>query len=465
MEAVLARLAGRELLVPAAGSAEIQTWSDQHLLDQAAAIKFGHPSTADVTSTYQKFLTKLCHPALECSDLHALIIRTASLATFPSDLSLRLFETSLADPPTGKFDWAPISVSRSVAWTPLPAEKPKPKGDAWSDILPEARKMTLAMNSEDTWEQGSPEEEDEEEASVETEASEGDGTMKLHPFLANAIPLGGASAEDIREARAILSFIALFLTRATVKSATTMKVYWDSKLQGQIESIFGISTEWTLPNLPKQFFEVLETKMKKGTGLVAPFHKVCLAALYHLSMENAGEDAKSGVALLRASCLTHLNGNGLTLIGMIYDAVRLLHKSMNTLLKEALCDQTCESIRRVITFNEKVVGIEKPSVLWAWCRYVDDSQYLTLGVKHNLLLSCLMAAVREAMIEDQSSIWNMIDLQSAPVGYKEFAKRWAAKQSSETSAITGTQSTEMQKVLGEQAVQRGEQDPWAHISK
>uniref|UniRef100_A0AAN0LIQ5 Nucleoprotein n=1 Tax=North Fork virus TaxID=3139876 RepID=A0AAN0LIQ5_9VIRU len=466
LEALTARLKRTDLLVPTAGGTEITTWSDKLLLDEVKELKFGAPTESDITSTYQLFLTKLCHPEMYCSDLHALIVRTASLATYPSDMSKRLFADYLIGPPNNKFSWEAIQVKAQDLWTSIAeagaTEKPKEK-----PALPETTALTQVME-----EAGS----DGEEADADDDTDPGEGTSKekkkggldsvtVHPFLSKAISLGKATQEEIRESRAILSFIALFFTRSTVKASTTMKTYWDTKLHGQIESIFGIKAEWSLPALPKQFFEVLEAKIKKGAGLVTYLHKACLALLYNLSTAPQTEETKAGIALLRASCLTHLNGNGLTLMGMIYDATRLLHKPMNKLLMESLCEQTSESVLRVLEFNEKVVGIEKASLLWAWCRYVDDSQYLSLGVKHNLFLACLMAAVRETLIEDQSSIWDMVDLQKAPVSFKEYAKQWATAQAANVTEITGKLSDEMQAVMNQGAALTSDGGAWETIAK
>lgn len=245
-----------------------------------------------------------------------------------------------------------------------------------------------------------------------------------HPLL--ILPAGWYAAvtrldTGPRSFRKVICFLALFLTRAAVKSKQSIMAYWRNSMVNTVESLFKPGVFWVLPHLPELAVDLLIARLQKNNVTVHHLHAACICT--QVKAFQATPSRKDIISVLQASCLLAISNNGLALVALYYDAVDNVPCDANELLVKMITEKTMHSVSLMFEFLSEVADpIDTRCYSWPYCRYLDDTIWADLAIAKNKHLGAILAAIRfAANPEANRDVWQMAGLANLTQAVKETA--------------------------------------------
>lgn len=382
-------------------------WSDEICLGLLNNQTFPNPNHSQVLNAYKEFLTWICYPRVPVLKVSDLIIRVALLAETGDETPQAIFRNFMSEGGNIDLDWSSLIPPGMIAGS---GPYPTPRDTHGTAMVMGSADPVTGLRMPRSWEEA-----------WDT------GATETGPLLRRA-----------------LSFMAMILTRAVVKTSSSIIAYWNGTMIKNIEGFYALSFTWECPELREYIVDVIINKMHKGSRLVTKFHTA--AIITYAQEQGADAQATQASGILMAACLLALSGNGLTLVCLYYDCLEHVGMDPNKFLETCLSGKTQASIELLYKFLTEVAepGEDESSHTWAFCRYLNDKVWSDLALNYHKTLGSMFAAIKYVVDMDANDgIWELRGLDGTPMATKELATSFACGIIGERDDAAGPLTAEM----------------------
>lgn len=217
--------------------------------------------------------------------------------------------------------------------------------------------------------------------------------------------------------RALLSFHALISLRVSIKTITSVKRALDERCVGLAKNLFSnLKINENPPPMSERFLEAIKSSFDKGSDEGVRMFRMILC-LYRDKQES-----RDICSILEAGVLRHTQGNGLGIITLLFNAAGQYQKTVAQMTQFLVSNHTLESVNRIKRFAELYLYKQSKEVTWWWCRIVDDSQWTSLKISNNAVVSARLASL---LIEHNPEIFINVELSKLSEVLKRQGAKWA----------------------------------------
>ncbi|ALU09124.1 N [Gammahymrhavirus longicaudata] len=202
----------------------------------------------------------------------------------------------------------------------------------------------------------------------------------------------------------IASFQALVMLRHITKTNTSVDKYQRESLTRTLKSLCP-NTLLTadIPPPSAQFVTYFKLNCMKGNDVATSL----LAYVMNLYMEARQSGATPLVDYLNAGCLTHLKGNGLALLELIFQVHLCTKLKLSDLFDMTYSSQCAQSIDRAYHHFKEYAELKsndgkiiRPAqVTWWWARLFNDKYFMDMSIRNNyqycLRLACILTCYQQ----------------------------------------------------------------------